>query len=107
MSNASAASPQPDKNTPAINHWLIWLSLAVGLAVILSVEFLRWQENGFAGWLSSIQPDSTPFLFLYLVLPVFWFLRKRNAKQRPTRFKIVQTWLGPETKPTSQTNGVE
>lgn len=109
MSNAAPASAQPIENTARMHQRLLWLALAVGLAIILPVEFRRWQDGGWAGWLTSIHPDTTAYLLIFLLLPALWFLKRRNHRwnSTPLNSKFFQTWFGPGTKPEGQTRGAD
>ncbi len=108
MANASPASAPPDGQTARVILRCFWVSLLAGLAVMLPLEAIRHPlEFGWTAWLFSIDLDAASYLLLFLVLPLFWFLRKRSTARTRIGLRFIQTWFGPRTKPDSQTTLAE
>ncbi len=111
----SSESPDPPANDDPINPrfpWVVWVSLVVGLAIVLPVEYRRLEESlqskaGGIGWLTSINPDTTPYFFAFLLLPLAWCLRTRRRPKKLATRKLSATWFGANTKPGEQTSGAD
>ncbi len=111
MSNEQTDKPsQPANNAPLSNKrvtlWLTWWAIVVGLTILMPNEFVRLREAidadaGWASWLTSINLDTTLPFACFLLLPLFWFIRRRKPYKSPS---ALQTWFGAETKPHPSTS---
>ena len=102
----SSESPSPASTAGHSSRvpWTTWLAIAAGLAVILPVEYIRWKDSlrlpgGWVGWLTTAHVDTTRYLYVFLLLPVLWFLQMRRPWARQIFPGFFQTWFGPQTKP--------
>ena len=106
MSNEHAHPPQQPGNNDPARLRLTWWAIVVGLAIIVPSEYVRLcaatdSTAGWAGWFTSINLDTTLPFYCFLLLPLFWFIRKRK-RYKPRRY--LQTWFGAETKPHPSTS---
>ncbi len=114
MSNDPTKTPsRPDNHSrPASERVTLSLTIwaiAVGLAIFVPIEILRLREAvdskaGWASWFTPINLDTTLPLFVFLLLPLFWFIRQHKPRE-PRGF--WRTWFGPETKPHEATTRAE
>jgi hypothetical protein len=115
MSSSLTPAAEPFNNAIPTNHgvhWTTWWAVVVGLAIILPVEYGRMREAmaseaGGMEWLTSINLDTTPYFFAFLMLPLAWFLRTRGRWERRTTRALLHAWFGANTKPGEHTSGVE
>ena len=82
--------------TPLIGFVAGWLIM---LAVILPAELDRWHATADkpVGWLFDWNVDSTPYLFLLILAPLFWRIRKpvRNSSSQGLQRLIAWLSEGP------------
>ena len=99
----TSPEPAPSRQTPPtplIGFALGWLIM---LAVILPAESERWRESESAvAWLFDWNVDTTPFLLLMLVAPLFWRIRRPLLDHDSVGVRRLLEWMSegpPESSP--------
>ena len=77
--SVASSSSESSSRAALIGFVLGWLIM---LAVILPAELDRWRdvEGDAIAWLFDWNVDSTPFLFLLIVAPLCWKIRRPDRK---------------------------
>lgn len=105
----SAPAPATDRKSP----WRVRLAPACGfLAAIAYLLWREWQrhqakvEFGVAdsGWFNFIDLNSTPYVVLFALLPVFWLVRTPRLLPPARMRRCWGRWFGGETKPGDETS---
>jgi len=102
-----AAPQQPVAAGPSAADRRLWIAqlcgLAVGVGIAIWYEVARLFENAENGvpageWYVGVNVDTTPFLWLFLLLPLFWIMR-RPLFEVGAVTAWWHNWFGPQTKP--------
>ena len=98
-------SPEPATSRRSLPFPLTGFALAwlIMLAVILPAESERLRESeSAAAWLIDWNVDTTPFLFLLLVTPLFWRIRRPLLDHDSAGIQRLLEWMSegpPEASP--------
>lgn len=81
--------------------------LVAGLGIASWYEAARLMQNAAEGiplheWYVGINVDTTPLLLLFLVLPIFWMVR-RPLFEGASLLAWWRRWFGPGTRPAAST----
>lgn len=90
---------------PLIGFGTGWLIM---LAVILPAEIDRWGESeGGLAWLFDWNVDTTPFLFLLLVAPLCWRIRRPLLDRDSAGVQHLLAWMSEGPKEAEQDESEE
>lgn len=100
---ANSLSKQSRPTIPLFGFATGWLIM---LAVILPAESQRWRESesGLA-WLFDWNVDTTPFLFLLLVAPLFWRIRRPLLDHDSAGVRRLLEWMSEGPPESSHDEG--
>ena len=82
--HTSQPVPRDPRRIPVVVQAVAW---GVALGVVGWLEAVRlaefeWRSNGLMGWLSSMDPTTSPHLMWLLIAPAFWFLRSAPLREK-------------------------
>ena len=74
------------------------IACLTAIAIVVPVEVERAKaaaatQGGILAWVAGINSDTTLYLLLLLVLPVFWCLRHPILQRRPRWLAVTAKWL--------------
>ena len=86
---------KPSLAYPTVFRFACLLAYANALFLVVPDEWTRFQERGFSGWWTDINPDTTPYLLLLAIAPVCWSMRWSASSQQQGRW---HRWLDNATE---------
>jgi hypothetical protein len=99
--SVASSSSESSSRAALIGFVLGWLIM---LAVILPAELDRWRdvEGDAIAWLFDWNVDSTPFLFLLIVAPLCWKIRRPLLDRSSPGVSLLVAWMseGPAERNT-------